>query len=180
MVVGLYPLFYYNIGKVEERRREKMEQFVDQNGCHVRLTFANPFTLTKAKHVWAVCRYREKWVLTKHRERGLEFPGGKVEEGEEIQAAVKREVYEETGAVIDSLHFIGQYEVACTQKTLWKNIYYAKISSLEKTNDYFETDGPVLVNQFPSHIESDSRFSFIMKDELLPRVLAEVKRRGFI
>ncbi|NEU30020.1 nucleoside triphosphatase YtkD [bacterium LRH843] len=154
-----------------------MKQFLDQNGCQVRITFDHKVPLSEVSHVWVVCRLEGKWLLTKHRERGYEFPGGKVEFGESLLDAARREVYEETGAFLDSLYDIGQYEVKCKTESMWKNVYFAIATSLQKKEDYLETDGPVLLEELPADIIEDPRFSFIMKDQVLPLVLAEIAKR---
>ncbi len=156
-----------------------MKRFFDNNGCHVTLTFSKPLT-TDVKHVLVICRYDGKWLLTNHKERGLEFPGGKVEAGEPLMEAAKRELYEETGAIVDSLTYIGQYEVDCKGVSFYKNIYFGHVKRFEERPHYFETNGPVFLQQFPKNIHLDPNFSYIMKDDLLPNVLAELKRRRLI
>ena len=153
-----------------------MKQFVDQKGCQVRIVFGDSVLSSEVRHVWVVCRYRGKWLLTKHRKRGIEFPGGKVEQGETLEEAAKREVAEETGAQVNSLHYIGQYEVICGNEIMYKNVYFAMISVLPKQNNYFETDGPILLDQLPKTIQADTRFSFLMKDQVLPLVLDELAK----
>lgn len=39
--------------------------------------------------------------------QGIAFPGGKVEEGENLVSSVKREVYEETGLKLKTIHICG-------------------------------------------------------------------------
>ncbi|TWI56887.1 RNA deprotection pyrophosphohydrolase [Halalkalibacter nanhaiisediminis] len=151
-----------------------MKQFLDQKGCHVRITFDDQMFSKEVGHVWVVCRFGDKWLLTQHRTRGIEFPGGKVEKGESALEAAEREVHEETGAQVDSISYIGQYEVSCGEDVMYKNVYFASIAEILKKEDYLETNGPVLLDELPADIQSDKKFSFMMKDQVLPLVLEEL------
>ncbi|WP_027409565.1 RNA deprotection pyrophosphohydrolase [Anoxybacteroides tepidamans] len=152
-----------------------MFAFRDYYGNEVLLSFADhPFSQTP-DHVWVVCRYQQQWLLTNHRERGLEFPGGKREENETTEQAALREVKEETGGIVERLTYIGQYQVG---QTLTKNIYFAEVKELSKQSTYLETNGPVLLDELPDDLTKDERFSFIMKDKVLTYTLAEIKRRS--
>ncbi|MCA1032471.1 nucleoside triphosphatase YtkD [Bacillus timonensis] len=150
--------------------------FHDTYRNEVSLSFSkNPFS-NKPKHVWVICRYGENWLLTNHKDRGLEFPGGKVEKGETPEEAAIREIKEETGGEVKCLHYIGQYKVVGKEKTLIKNIYFAEISKLNEQESYFETMGPVQLESIPPHIKRDKNFSFIMKDAVLTHTLKEVTK----
>lgn len=149
--------------------------FCDYYGNEVQLSFDNhPFSKSP-KHVWIVCKYNDYWLLTDHVGRGLEFPGGKVEAGEAPIEAAIREVKEETGATVQSIQYIGQYKVNGKTDTIIKNIYYADILSVEKQEEYYETNGPVLVKELPENIKTDERFSFVMKDDVLTYSLMKIK-----
>lgn len=126
----------------------------------------NPFS-NDPRHVWVVCKYKDEWLLTGHEDRGIEFPGGKVEIGETPEEAARREVYEETGGIVNSLTYIGQYRVTAKQEIVIKNVYFANIDQLNEREHYFETEGPILLKQLPHDIKTNKQFSFIMKDKVL-------------
>ncbi len=153
-----------------------MFTFFDYYGNQVQLSFANhPFS-KNPKHVWSICRYKGQWLLTEHMGRGLEFPGGKVEKGESPVEAAIREVNEETGGIVQSIVYIGQYKVIGKAETVIKNIYFAQIQAMQKKDNYFETKGPVFLKTLPQNIKSDDRFSFIMKDDVLTNSLQQIKK----
>ncbi|MEK3807541.1 RNA deprotection pyrophosphohydrolase [Bacillus sp. FSL H8-0547] len=154
-----------------------MFRFKDYYHNEVHLSFEeHPFS-EKPKHVWVICRYGNRWLLTIHRDRGYEFPGGKVEKGENPSDAALREVKEETGASVSKLHYVGQYKVVGKEKTIIKNIYYAEIDEIIPQADYLETEGPILFETLPTDIGRNRRFSFIMKDDVLLKSMERVLER---
>lgn len=157
-----------------------MYELIDQNGCRVRLTFDEAGFTNDVKHVWVICRYQNQWLLTNHSKRGLEFPGGKVEHGEALKEAAKREVMEETGGVVDSLHYVGQYEVTCEKDVMYKTIYFATISHMMEQDHFFETEGPVLFDELPEDLVKHDEFSFIMKDQVLSYSLEQINKRNLL
>ncbi|RBW71630.1 RNA deprotection pyrophosphohydrolase [Bacillus taeanensis] len=153
-----------------------MISFTDYHHNPVHLSFSKmPFS-SVPKHVWIICRFNGKWLLTDHPERGLEFPGGKVEEEEAAEQAAVREVFEETGAEVSHITYIGQYMVEGKGATIIKNIYYGKIKAIIPQENYHETNGPVLLEELPNDIRYHDRFSFMMKDDVLVYSLNQIKQ----
>ncbi|SET33133.1 8-oxo-dGTPase [Oceanobacillus limi] len=154
-----------------------MYTFRDFYNNEVKLSFEDhPFSKSP-KHVWVICKYNNKWLLTDHKERGLEFPGGNVEEGETPEQAAEREIREETGGIVKKLTYVGQYYVAGKGKHVIKNVYFASIQLLHKQKTYYETNGPVLLNDIPSNVMNNQLYSFIMKDHVLTYSLDFIKQR---
>lgn len=153
-----------------------MITFRDFYNNKVQLSFQDhPFS-KEPKHVLVICRYREKWLLTKHKERGLEFPGGKVEPGESANDAAVREVLEETGGVVTNLHYIGQYFVDGKKDYVIKNLYFAEVKELKEQPTYYETDGPVLLLEIPENVNINSSYSFIMKDQIIEHAMEYIDK----
>ena len=155
-----------------------MRRYTDVNGNQVTLTFSMDCFPIRAKHVLVITRYKEDWLLTDHPIRGLEFPGGKIETGESAEDAAKREVYEETGGVIRSLDYVGEYLVEEQDHSAMfvKAIYFADVEKLEKRNHYLETNGPVLKGDELLEELHHPEYSFIIKDQTVPLALREIFR----
>ena len=152
----------------------EIKLFKDRYNNDVYLSFSeNPFS-SEPKHVFVLCCYRGKWLLTDHIVRGVEFPGGKVECCETPTEAAVREVCEETGGCVSSLTYIGQYKVERKGEPIVKNIYFAVVDSLEERGHYYETNGPFLMPERPKDIKKEERFSFIMKDDVLTHSLKQI------
>lgn len=152
-----------------------MYTFRDYYHNVVKLSFDDQPFSKRPKHVWVICKFNGMWLLTKHKDRGLEFPGGKVEKGETAREAAIREVMEETGGTIESLQYIGQYFVAGKGGNIIKNVYVAQVKVLTVQETYFETNGPVILEGIPCNVEQDELYSFIMKDRVLTHCMEYIK-----
>ena len=147
-------------------------QYQDLNGYPCELSFEKNSFPFESRHVLVICRYKGKWLLTRHNERGLEFPGGKVETGESLQNAAKREVYEETGALVKELEWFAEYMVY-SAKPFCKTVFTGAVERVDNI-PLLETQGIVLLKE----LELDDRFSFLMKDEGMRKIIEKVKQLG--
>ncbi|OIK12820.1 nucleoside triphosphatase YtkD [Bacillus sp. MUM 116] len=151
-----------------------MIEFIDQNGNKVELSFSEKSFPEIPKHVLVICQYEDGWVLTHHKKRGFEFPGGKMETGETLEDAARREVFEETGAVLGELIKIGEYRVTDPKGKFVKAVFHGNVDSISKTNTYYETNGPVFIKGDLLQKRFEDEFSFIMKDQVVEECLKHI------
>ncbi|HYK72744.1 MAG TPA: nucleoside triphosphatase YtkD [Pseudoneobacillus sp.] len=155
-----------------------MNEFIDCNGYKVQFFDETEEINDAIKHVLIICKFKEKWLLTNHKSRGWEFPGGKVEKGETLEEAANREVWEETGAILKNLTTIGTYKVYDAKGTFSKKVFFGVVDHIESTGNYLETNGPVLIDEHQLQQERFQRnYSFIMKDQVLDICLAKLNTK---
>lgn len=83
------------------------------------------------KYAVAAARCGGQWVLSRHKQRSTwELPGGHREPGEDIDSAVRRELYEETGAEIFTVDRVCVYSVEDGGITDYGMLYFAEIDML--------------------------------------------------
>lgn len=99
--------------------------------------------------------------MTRHSIRGVEFPGGKAENGETITEAAIRETLEETGVTITDLHKFAEY-VVISNVTFCKAVFTGKVSSIEENPLLYETEGALWMTD--EQLANCDELSFHMKD----------------
>ncbi|WP_342505797.1 NUDIX domain-containing protein [Sporosarcina sp. FSL K6-2383] len=137
-----------------------MLTFNDINGGRVELTFGDNYLGMEARHVLVVLKYNGKWLLTRHRVRGIEFPGGKAEEGESIGQAAIRETIEETGVTITDLVKVAEY-VVYSDSTFCKAVFTGKVTEVDEQPTLHETEGALWLTS--EELNQCTNLSFHMK-----------------
>ncbi|MEG0592049.1 MAG: NUDIX domain-containing protein [Coprobacillus sp.] len=95
-----------------------------------------------------IAMYKGKYVFCKHKDRETyEIPGGHREAHEDIIETAKRELYEETGAILYSIKPICMYSVL---EESFGMLYYADIEEFELELHY-EIENIIITNEFPIH-----------------------------
>lgn len=82
-------------------------------------------------YVVIFAKYKEQWILVRHRDRNTwEFPGGKIEHGENALCAAKRELFEETGATEYTINEFVEFNVIVNGRNSYGRVYVSIITCL--------------------------------------------------
>ena len=122
-------------------------------------------------------RYQNKWVFCKHKNRTtLELPGGHREENERIGHAARRELYEETGAVVYQMEEVCVYSVSSEEGMDGRTtesfgmLYLAEIEAFEPELHH-EIEQIFLLEELPEH------YTYPL---IQPKLIAEILSRGLV
>lgn len=117
----------------------------------------------KVKIVLILAKYDGKWIFCKHKKRDtFEICGGHVEYKEEILEAAKRELYEESGAISNSLKLLGYVANYKMNPTQYSALYYAEVCKIDKLPN-FEMKEVCLFDTFPENTTYPDVYSKIIK-----------------
>jgi 8-oxo-dGTP diphosphatase len=142
------------------------------NGCSVDLAFGDEGFNIPIRHVLVVLKDDDKWLLTVNPNRGIEFPGGKVESEETIEQAAIRETIEETGVTITGVKKFAEY-VVHDKLPFCKAVFTGRIAHINENHERSETDGAVWMTD--SELDRCDNLSFHMKDDGMAAIRKWVK-----
>ncbi|MFY0545305.1 NUDIX domain-containing protein [Brevibacillus sp. H7] len=155
-----------------------MYSFFDDFGLPVTLTFdPKVFRQRTARHVLVFPFLEGKLLFTRHRQRGIELPGGKVEPGETSLAAAVRETFEETGYSLSAIEQIGQYVI---NDVIVKDIYVARVDRQVAEPAGADVEEALLFDVIPQYVKDNPHFSRYLYDDVYPLTLAHLRHHRFV
>lgn len=120
---------------------------------------------TEYTRVVCVCRYKDKFLFSYNKKRkGWEIPGGHIEEGESWEEALKRKMYEETGATKIKITPVCVYKIST-----YGLLCYCEILELEKLPKEYEMSEIILSDDLPDNLtfpESSKLYFDTVKDKM--------------
>lgn len=151
-----------------------MIKFKDTTGTDVQLSFDRDAFEIKSRHVLVIVKKGHLYLTTQHSSRGIEFPGGKVEEGETLEEAAKREVWEECCVKIKHIQFFAKYQVQADVPFV-KTVFIAEVEEEASFDTLHETLGRQWLSL--RDIEHHPSTSFYMQDHGMDEMMRTLKER---
>ncbi|GGI97555.1 ADP-ribose pyrophosphatase [Alicyclobacillus cellulosilyticus] len=99
----------------------------------------NPAHRHSPEAVLVLAEFEDGWVWVRHRTRGWELPGGKLEPGESAEAAARREAAEEAGAVLGPMRWVAEYAYTKPGGTAWKWVFEGSLRDVRARPEDAET-----------------------------------------
>jgi 8-oxo-dGTP diphosphatase len=126
----------------------------------------------KLKYVVICARYKNQWIFVKHKDRNTwEVPGGHIEQNELADEAARRELQEETGAIIFQIALIGDYSVESSEGISYGRLYFAEVQAFGDSLAYEMTER-ILKDNMPEELTYKEIQPLLMK-----KVIEEVSRK---
>lgn len=121
-----------------------------------------------------IAKHNGKYVFCKHKKRDtLEVPGGHREPGELIDDTARRELQEETGAVLFTIKPVCVYSVTAEDNfdgvETFGKLYYAEIQSFEELHS--EIEKIVITEELPEN------WTYPL---IQPKLMEEARKRGIL
>lgn len=86
---------------------------------------------TQLTYAIIIAAHRGQWLLVRHKSRRTwEVPGGHIEPGETADAAARRELFEETGALNFNISRVCDYSVRENKRIGYGRLYAAHVKTL--------------------------------------------------
>jgi len=119
-----------------------------------------PVADKKLEYMVIGARYRNKWLLVRLKgQKSWCFPGGHREDGETMDEAAHRELFEESGAQDYSLKSCGYYSVDDGERISWGSIYTCEVYTLGALPEGYEIEEIMTSENFTMN---NARFPLLM------------------
>lgn len=120
------------------------------------LGYCDPKDYTR---VVCVCRYQGKYVFAYNTKRkGLEIPGGHIEANETWEEAIKRELYEETGALQVDITPVCVYKIST-----FGLLCFGEVTKMGTLPSGFEMAKIVLTDTLPDNLTYPDTYKLFLE-----------------